>query len=50
MIAGYDDAMKNQAGIALDQASLTVGEQASMLATLDDNGVYHSPHVIASLT
>jgi len=42
--------MKNQAGIALGQASLTVGEQASMLATLDDNGVYHSPHVIASLT
>jgi len=43
------DTMKNQAGIALGQASLTVAEQASMLATLDDNGVYHDPHVIASL-
>jgi len=45
--AGPD--MRNQAGVALGQASLTVAEQASMLATIDDNGVYHDPHVIASL-
>jgi membrane peptidoglycan carboxypeptidase len=41
--------MKDQAGIALGQASLTVAEQASMLATIDDNGVYHLQHVIASI-
>ena len=38
------------AGIALGQASLTVGEQATMLATLDDNGIYHDAHVITSIT
>ena len=32
--------------MALGQASLTVAEQASMLATIDDNGVYHDAHVI----
>jgi len=42
--------MEDQAGIALGQASLTVGEQATMLATLADNGVYHSAHVISSIT
>ena len=42
--------MEDQAGIALGQASLTVGEQATMLATLDDNGVYHDAHVITSIT
>jgi membrane peptidoglycan carboxypeptidase len=46
--AGPD--MQNEAGITLGQASLTVGEQASMLATIDDNGVYHDAHVIASIT
>jgi len=43
------DPMEDEAGIALGQASLTVGEQASMLATIDDNGVYHDAHVIASI-
>ena len=38
--------MQDEAGVALGQASLTVEEQASMLATIDDNGVYHDPHVI----
>ena len=37
-------------GVALGQASLTVIEQASMLATIDDNGVYHDPHLITSIT
>ena len=43
-------AMVDEAGVALGQASLTVGEQATMLATLDDNGVYHDAHVITSIT
>ena len=43
-------AMRDEAGIALGQASLTVGEQATMLATLDDNGIYHDAHVITSIT
>ena len=48
-ITGHLD-MKNQAGLALGQASLTVGEQATMLATLANGGVYHNAHVIASIT
>ena len=43
-------AMEDEAGIALGQASLTVGEQATMLATIDDNGIYHDAHVITSIT
>ena len=42
--------MEDQAGVALGQASLTVGEQATMLATIDDNGIYHDAHVITSIT
>jgi len=42
--------MEDEAGIALGQASLTVGEQATMLATIDDGGVYHDAHVISSIT
>jgi membrane peptidoglycan carboxypeptidase len=42
--------MVHQAGVALGQASLTVGEQATMLATLADGGVYHNAHVITSIT
>jgi membrane peptidoglycan carboxypeptidase len=44
------DSMENEAGVALGQASLTVAEQATMLATIDDGGVYHAAHVIASIT
>jgi membrane peptidoglycan carboxypeptidase len=44
------DGMEHEAGIALGQASLTVGEQATMLATIDDGGVYHDAHVISSIT
>jgi membrane peptidoglycan carboxypeptidase len=46
----YVAAMENEAGVALGQASLTVGEQATMLATIDDGGVYHDAHVISSIT
>jgi membrane peptidoglycan carboxypeptidase len=44
------DTMENEAGVALGQASLTVAEQATMLATIDDDGIYHDAHVIASIT
>ena len=47
--AGCDD-MQDEYGVTLGQASLTVGEQASMLATIDDYGVYHDQHVITSIT
>ena len=42
--------MQDDYGVTLGQASLTVDEQASMLATLADNGVYHDEHVITSIT
>jgi len=42
--------MANEYGVALGQASLSVVEQATMLATIDDNGIYHDAHVIASIT
>jgi membrane peptidoglycan carboxypeptidase len=42
--------MANEYGIALGQASLTVTEQATMLATIDNGGIYHSAHVITSIT
>jgi membrane peptidoglycan carboxypeptidase len=41
--------MKDQAGTALGQASLTVEEQANMIATLANGGTYHTPHVIKSI-
>ncbi|HVI36434.1 MAG TPA: penicillin-binding transpeptidase domain-containing protein, partial [Gaiellales bacterium] len=42
--------MANEYGIALGQASLTVTEQATMLATIDNGGIYHSAHVVTSIT
>jgi membrane peptidoglycan carboxypeptidase len=42
--------MQDEAGVALGQASLTVEEQANMIATLSDGGVYHTPHVIKQIT
>ena len=48
-ITGPDD-MQDDYGVTLGQASLTVEEQASMLATIDDNGVYHDPHLIVSIS
>ncbi|HEX3194489.1 MAG TPA: transglycosylase domain-containing protein [Streptosporangiaceae bacterium] len=41
--------MENQAGVALGQASLTVVEQATMLATIANGGTYHSAHIVASI-
>jgi membrane peptidoglycan carboxypeptidase len=41
--------MRDEAGTALGQASLTVEEQANTIATLADGGVYHTPHVIKSI-
>ena len=41
--------MRDEAGTALGQASLTVEEQATMIATLADGGVYHTPHVIKQI-
>jgi membrane peptidoglycan carboxypeptidase len=41
--------MRNEAGTALGQASLTVEEQANMIATLADGGTYHTPHVIKDI-
>jgi membrane peptidoglycan carboxypeptidase len=46
----YDPGIKDTTGLALGEASITVAEQASMLATIDDNGVYHDAHVITSIT
>jgi membrane peptidoglycan carboxypeptidase len=34
--------------VALGESSLTVNEQTQMLATIDDNGVFHSGHVVKS--
>jgi len=42
--------MANEYGVALGQASLTVAEQATMLATIDNGGVFHNAHVITSIT
>ena len=41
--------MKDQAGTALGQASLTVEEQANMIATLANGGTYHTPHIIKDI-
>jgi len=47
--SGLDGDIAN-VGMALGQDSLSVDEQASMLATLDDNGTYHDAHVIQQIT
>ncbi len=41
--ATYVPAMEDEAGVALGQASLTIVEQATMLATIDNGGTYHTP-------
>ena len=38
--------MVGQVGLALGTASLTVNEQATMLSSIADNGVYHTAHLI----
>jgi membrane peptidoglycan carboxypeptidase len=42
--------MEHEAGVALGQASLSVLEQATMLATIDNGGTYHAAHVIGSIS
>ena len=49
-MVGGPNPMQDEAGIALGQASLTVEEQATTIATLADQGLYHSPHVIKKIT
>jgi membrane peptidoglycan carboxypeptidase len=41
--------MEHETGVALGQASLTVLEQATMLATIDNGGTYHNAHIVASI-
>ncbi len=43
-------AMKDEAGIALGQASLTVAEQATTLSAIDNGGTYNQTHIIKSIT
>jgi membrane peptidoglycan carboxypeptidase len=43
------ETMRDEAGTALGQASLTVEEQATMIATLAAGGEYSTPHVIAKI-
>jgi membrane peptidoglycan carboxypeptidase len=37
-------------GITLGIDSLTVNDQATMVSTIDDDGVYHAAHMVASIT
>jgi membrane peptidoglycan carboxypeptidase len=41
---------KGEVGLALGTAPLTVNEQDTMLATIDNGGTYHQAHVIVSVT
>jgi membrane peptidoglycan carboxypeptidase len=43
------EVMEHETGVALGQASLTVLEQATMLATIDNGGIYHNAHIVASI-
>jgi membrane peptidoglycan carboxypeptidase len=38
----------HQAGLALGTGSLTVNEQATMLSTIDNGGMYHEAHIVQS--
>jgi membrane peptidoglycan carboxypeptidase len=42
--------MEHEAGVALGQASLSVLEQTTMLAAIDNGGTYHAAHVIGSIS
>jgi membrane peptidoglycan carboxypeptidase len=37
-------------GMALGQDSLSVNEQSTMLSTLDNNGMYHTAHLVQQIT
>src|SRR6185437_10889826 len=39
-----------EVGLALGTGALTINEQDTMLATIANGGVYHQPHLIASVT
>jgi membrane peptidoglycan carboxypeptidase len=49
-VASGLQAKQGEVGIALGIASLTVEEQATTFATLDNGGTYVTPHVIAQMT
>jgi len=42
--------LNGEVGIALGIASISVSEQDTMLATIDNGGTYHEAHLIASVT
>jgi membrane peptidoglycan carboxypeptidase len=44
------NSMENEAGVALGQGSLTVAEQANMLATIDNDGTWHQIHIVKSIS
>ncbi len=44
------NSMEHEAGVALGQASLSVLEQATMLAAIDNGGTYHAAHMIGSIS
>jgi membrane peptidoglycan carboxypeptidase len=46
--SGLTSKLHQVPGVALGTASLTVNEQTQMLATIDDNGEFHSGHVVKS--
>jgi membrane peptidoglycan carboxypeptidase len=46
--SGLTQKLHQVPGVALGTASLTVNEQTQMLATIDDNGTFHSGHVVKS--
>jgi membrane peptidoglycan carboxypeptidase len=41
---------QGEVGLALGTAALTINEQDTMLATIDNGGTYHQAHVIVSVT
>ncbi|HEY1672541.1 MAG TPA: transglycosylase domain-containing protein [Streptosporangiaceae bacterium] len=49
-VASGMDQTEHEVGMALGIDSLSVNEQNTMLATLDDNGTYHAAHVIQQIT
>ncbi|MCW2934074.1 MAG: Penicillin-binding protein [Actinomycetia bacterium] len=44
------ESFQGDVGMALGTAALTINEQDTMLATIDNGGTYHQAHVIVSVT
>ncbi len=42
--------MHGEVGLALGTAALTINEQDTMLATIDNGGTYHAAHAVVSIT